>query len=122
MVTGPGAAPEAVEDKEALEAGAAIGKLPDPVQDEVHYLLADGVVAAGVVVGGVLLAGHHLLGVEELLVGAGSDLVDHGGLEVEEDGPGHVLAGPSLGEEGGEADIVGGCGLVTWQGPICEQF
>ena len=34
------------------------------------------------------------------------DLIDHTGLEVEEDGTGDVLAGASLGEEGGEAVIV----------------
>ena len=37
---GPGAAPEAVEHEEALEAGAAVGQLPDPVHDEVHKLPA----------------------------------------------------------------------------------
>ena len=71
---GPGAAPEAVEDEEALKTSAGLRQLPDPVQDEVHDLLADGVVAAGVVVGGVLLAGHQLLGVEQLPVGPGPNL------------------------------------------------
>ena len=64
-----------MEDEEALQAGALVGQLADPVEDEVDDLLADGVVAAGVVVGGVLLAGDQLLGVEELAVGSGSDLV-----------------------------------------------
>ena len=59
---------------------------------------------------------------EQCSVSSKPDLVDDGGLEVHEDRPGHVLAGPSLREEGGEAVIVGGSGLVTWQGPICEQF
>ena len=54
---GPGAAPEAVEDEESLKTSAGFRQLPDPVQDEVNDLLADGVVAAGVVVGCVLLAG-----------------------------------------------------------------
>ena len=57
---GPGAAPEAVEDEEALEAGALLGLLPQPLHHEVHRLLAHGVVAAGVVVGRVLLAGDEL--------------------------------------------------------------
>ena len=72
---GAGAATEGMEDEEALQAGALVGQLADPVQDEVDDLLADGVVAAGVAVGGVLLAGDQLLGVEELAVGPGSDLV-----------------------------------------------
>ena len=115
---GPGAAPEGVEDEEALEAGAVISQLPDPVEDEVHDLLADGVVTAGVVVCGVLLATDHLLGVEELTVGAGPDLIDDGGLKVQEDSPGHVLAGPSLGEESGEAVVSGAGGLVAGKLPI----
>ena len=72
---GAGAATEGVEDEEALQTGALVSQLADPVEDEVDDLLADGVVAAGVVVGGVLLAGDELLGVEELAVGAGADLV-----------------------------------------------
>ena len=50
----------------------------------------------GEVVRGVLLAEDELLGVEELAVGTGADLVDHGGLEIEEDAAGDVLAGTSL--------------------------
>ena len=64
-----------MEEEEALEASALVGQLTDAVQDEVHDLLADGVVAPGVVVGGILLTGDELLGVEELAVGPGSDLV-----------------------------------------------
>ena len=61
--------------------------MPDPVCDEVDVVLADGVVAARVVVGRVLLAADHGRGVEEVLVGAGRDLVNDGGLEVDEDSP-----------------------------------
>ena len=107
-----GASPEGMEDEETLESGAVVSQLPDPVQDQVHDLLADGVVAPGVVVGGVLLATHHLLGVEELAVGPGPDLIDDRGLQVEEHGPGHVLAGSGLGEESGEA-VVSRSGLVA---------
>ena len=64
-----------MEDEETLEAGALVGQLPNPVQHQVDDLLADGVVAPGVVVGSILLAGDELLGVEELAVGPGSDLV-----------------------------------------------
>jgi len=91
-----------VEDEEALEASALIGQLPDPVEDNVDDLLADGVVAAGVVVGGVLLAGDELFRVEELSVCASADFVDDGWLEVDEDSPWDMLASASLAEEGGE--------------------
>ena len=110
--TGAGATTDGVEDKEALETSAVVGELAHAVKGEVNDLLADGVVTTGEVVGGVLLAGDQLLGVEELMVGAGADLVDHGGLEVEEDAAGHVLAGTSLGEEGVEGIVATTDGLV----------
>merc|ERR1712072_794972 len=50
--------------------------------------------AAGVVVGGILLARDELLGVVELAVGTGADLIDHGGLEVEVDAAGTCLPAP----------------------------
>eukprot|EP00796_Vickermania_ingenoplastis_P007776 gene7777-biopygen5217 len=109
---GAGATADGVEDHEALEAGAVVRQLADAVEAEVDDLLADGVVAAGVVVGGILLAGDELLGVEELAVGAGADLIDDGGLQVQEDGAWHVLAGASLGEEGVERIILNANGLV----------
>ena len=49
-----------MEEEEALEAGALVGQLPDLVKDEVHDLLADGVVTPSVVVGSVLLARDQL--------------------------------------------------------------
>ena len=40
-------------------------------------------------------------------------LVDDGGLEVDKDGPGDVLAGAGLGEEGVEGVVAGADGLVA---------
>ena len=60
----------------------------------------------------------YLLGVEQCSVSSKPDLVDDGGLKVHEDGPGHVLAGPSLGEESGEAVVSGAGGLVAGKLPI----
>ena len=74
----------------------------DPVHGNFYLLLADGVVAPGVVVCRVLLASYELLGMEKLPVGSHSDLVHYSGLQVHEDGPGNVFAGPSLREEGAE--------------------
>merc|ERR1711937_809375 len=110
--TGAGTATNSVEDEEALETSALIGELTDAVEAEINNLLTNGVVATGEVVGGVLLAGDELLGVEELSVGASADLIDDGGLEIEEDAAGHVLAGTSLGEEGVEGIITATDGLV----------
>merc|ERR1711934_972178 len=107
-----GATADGVEHEEALETGALVGELTEAVERKVDYLLANGVVATSVVVGCILLAGDELLGVVELAVGAGADLVDHGGLEVEIDGAGHVLPSPGLREEGVEGVIATADGLV----------
>mmetsp|Transcript_20367 Transcript_20367/g.51604 ORF Transcript_20367/g.51604 Transcript_20367/m.51604 type:complete len:489 (-) Transcript_20367:102-1568(-) len=109
---GAGATAHGVEHQEALQAGAVVGQLADAVQRQVDNLLADGVVATGKVVGSILLAGDQLLGVEQLAVGAGADLVHHSGLQVQEDGTGNVLASTSLGEEGVEGIVTATNGLV----------
>merc|ERR1719192_3236749 len=104
---------EAVEDEEALKTGALVGQLADSVQDQVDDLLADGVVAPGVVVGGVLLARYHLLGMEQLAVGSGANLVDDGRFKIDKDSPGNVFASPGLREEGVEAVVSSADGLVA---------
>lgn len=111
--TRPGTATNGIEDQEPLKPGTVISELPDAVQAEIDDLLADGVVAAGEVVGCVLLAGDELLGVEELAVGAGADLVDDGGLQIDEDGARDVLASAGLGEEGVEGVVAAADGLVA---------
>ena len=72
---GSGATTKGVEDEEALETSALISQLPDPVQNQVNDFLSDGVVTTGIVVGGIFLAGDQLLWVEELTVGASTDLI-----------------------------------------------
>jgi hypothetical protein len=109
---GAGSSTDGVEHEEALETSAVVSKLSDPVEAEVDDFLADGVVSSGEVVGGIFLAGDQLLGVEELSVGAGPDLVDNGGLEVEEDAAGHVLSGTGFAEEGVEGIITASDGFV----------
>ncbi len=54
----------------------------------------------GVVVGCVFFARDEGVGVEELTIAAGPDLVDHCGLEVEEDGSGDVFPRSMFLEEG----------------------
>jgi len=110
--SGSGTSTDGVEDEETLETSALIGELSDSVEAEIDDLTSDGVVTSGEVVGGILLSGDELLGVEELSVGSGSDLIDNGGLEIEEDGTGDVLASTSLGEEGVESIITTTDGLV----------
>mmetsp|Transcript_87052 Transcript_87052/g.230521 ORF Transcript_87052/g.230521 Transcript_87052/m.230521 type:complete len:287 (+) Transcript_87052:756-1616(+) len=101
QATEPGASASAdgIVDHEALEASAVVGQLPDPIQDEVDDLLADGVVPSREVVRGVLLAGDELLRVKQLTVGTRAYFIDHSGLQVDHHAAGDVLAGASLGEE-----------------------
>ena len=103
--SGSGTATNSVEDEETLETSAVVSQLSDSVEAEIDDLLTDGVMTSGEVVSGVLLSGDELLGVEQLPVGTGPDLVDDGGLEIEEDGAGNVLASSSLTEEGVERII-----------------
>merc|ERR1712054_603166 len=107
-----GTATNRVEDEEALETGALVGKPAEAVESEVDDLLTHGVVATSVVVSSIFLAGDELLWVVELAVGTGADLVDHGRLEVEVDATRHVLASASLEEEGVEVVITAADGLV----------
>ena len=49
---------------------------------------------------------------EQLTVSSNADLVDNGRFKVHEDRPGHVLARPGLGEEGG-VGVVPAAGLLV---------
>ena len=53
-------------------------------------------VATGEVVGGVFFAADELLGVEELTVGTGTDLVDDGRLQIYKHSVRNVFASPDL--------------------------
>lgn len=102
------------------------GDTADAVNNVVNHLLANGVVAAGVVVGGILLAADQQLGVEELAVAAGADLVDGGRVQVDEEGTGDVFAIASLGKErlvrARVADILGvGVGTTIEAKAVLEK-
>ena len=97
-----------------METSALIGKLSNSVEAEIDDFLSNGVVASGEVVGSIFLSRDELFGVEELSVGSGSDLIDDGGLEIEEDGSGDVLSGSGLGEEGVEGIITATDSLIRW--------
>jgi len=112
--TGSGTTTDGVEDEETLETSALIGKLSDSVEAEIDDFFTNGVVTSGEVVGGVLFTRDELLWMEELSVGSGSDLIDDGWLEIEEDGSWDVLTSTSLGEEGVESIITTTDGFVGW--------
>ena len=56
--------------------------------------------SASVVVGGVLFPANELLRVEELAVGPGTDLVDHGRFQIHKHAARNVLSSTSFAEEG----------------------
>jgi len=94
--TGTGSSTDGVEDEETLETSALIGELSDSVEAEINDFFTDGVMSSGEVVGSIFFTGDELLWVEQLSVGSGSDLIDNGWLEIEEDGSWDVLTSTSL--------------------------
>jgi hypothetical protein len=112
--SGASATTDSVEDEEPLEASALIGELSDSVKAEIDDFFTNGVMSTGEVVSGVLLARDELLRMEELSVGASSDLIDDGGLEIEEKAARNVFASTSLREEGVESVITTANSLVGW--------
>lgn len=76
---------------------------------------------SGVVVGSIFLAADQELGVEELSVITGSDLVDWRRVQVDEDGTRHVLATTGLGEDGIELTrVVKSLCLWVWATILLE--
>jgi len=112
--TGTAATTDSLEDQEALETGTVVSELSDSVQAQVDDFTTNGVVSSGEVVGGIFLTGDQLLRVEQLSVGTGSDFINDGGLQIEEDTSWDVLAGTGLREESVESIITTSDGLVRW--------
>lgn len=83
-----------------MRGGNPTSDASDALDNAVDHLLANGVVTASIVVGSVFLAADQQLRVVELAVGAGADLVDRGGIQVDEDGARDVFSAARLGEEG----------------------
>ena len=112
--TGTGSSTDGVEDEETLETSALIGKLSDSIEAEIDDFLTNGVMSSGEVVGGIFFTGDELLWMEELSVGSGSDLIDNGWLEIEEDSSWDVLTSTGLGEEGVEGIVTTTDGFIGW--------
>jgi len=112
--TGTAATTDSLEDQEALETGTVVSELSDSVQAQVDDFTTNGVVSSGEVVGGIFLTGDQLLRVEQLSVGTGSDFINDGWFQIEEDTSWDVLAGTSLREESVESIITTSDGLVRW--------
>merc|ERR1712088_1113729 len=94
-----GSSSKGMAKKKSLKSSTLVSQFPDSVQNQIHDLLANGVVAPGVVVGGVLLAIDQLLGMVKLTVGSDSGLVNDSGLQVNKDSSWNMFSTPSLREE-----------------------
>ena len=112
--TGSGTSTDGVEDEETLETSALIRELSDSIKAEIDDFFTNGVMSSGEVVGGIFFTGDELLWMEELSVGSGSDFIDDGWLEIEEDGSWDVLTSTSLGEEGVESVVTTTDGFIGW--------
>ena len=112
--TGTGSSTDGVEDEETLETSALIGKLSDSVEAEINDFLTNGVMSSGEVVSSIFFTGDELLWVEQLSVGSGSDFIDNGWLEIEEDSSWDVLTSTSLGEEGVESVVTTTDRFIRW--------
>jgi len=112
--TGSSSSTDGVEDEETLETCALIRELSDSIEAEIDDFFTNGVMSSGEVVGSIFFTGDELLWMEELSVGSGSDLIDDGWLEIEEDGSWDVLTSTSLGEEGVESVVTTTDGFIGW--------
>ena len=101
-----------MEEEKSLKTRTLVSQFPDPVQNQIHNLLANGVVAPGVVVGGILLAIDQLLRMVELTVCTNSCLVNDRGLQVNKDSSWNMFSTTGFGEESLEG-VVSKC-LIRW--------
>ena len=91
-----------VESQEALKICALVSQFLNSVQDKVNDLLANGVGTLGMVIGSIFFACDELLRVEELAVGASSNLINDCGFQIYKHCAGHMLASACVTEEGVE--------------------
>jgi hypothetical protein len=101
-----------VEHKETLETGTVVSDLSDSVETEIDDFFSDGIMSSGEIVGGIFFSGNELFGMEQLSVSSGSDLIDNGGFQIQEDSSGNVLSGSGFGEESVEGIITTSDGLI----------
>ena len=74
-----------MENEETLETSAVVCELSDSVKAQVNDFSTNSVVTSGEVVGSIFLSGDKLFRVEQLSVSSGSDFVNDGWFQIEED-------------------------------------
>jgi hypothetical protein len=100
-----GTSSDSVEDHESLQTSTVISQFSDSVQAQVDDFFTDGIMSSGEVVSGIFFSGDQLFGMEQLSVGSGSDFVNNGGFQIQEDGSGDVFTSSGLREESVEGII-----------------
>jgi len=103
-----------VEDHETLETGTVISEFSDSVKGKIDDFFTNGIVTSGEVVSGIFFTRDKLFWVEELSVGSGSDFINNGWFEIEEDGSWDVFSGTGFREKGVESIISSSDGFVGW--------
>merc|ERR1712166_1632588 len=93
--------------------------------DNFDYFFSDGVMSSGEVVGSIFFTGDKLFWMEQLSVGSGSNFIDDGWFEIEEDSSWDVFTSTSLGEECVESivsttDRFIGWHLTVWLNSVLE--
>ena len=58
--SGTSTASKGMEEKKSLKSRTLVSQFPDPVQNQIHNLLTDSVMASGVVISRIFLARDHL--------------------------------------------------------------
>ena len=91
-----------------------ISQFSDSVENKVDDFLSDGVVTSGIVVGGIFLTGDQLFWMEQLSVGSGSDFIDYGWFQIDENGSWNVFTRTSLREKGVETVVAATNGFIAW--------
>ena len=78
----------------ALQTLDIICEFANAIQNKIHNLIADGVMAASKFIGSLFFPGENLFRVKELTVGSSAHFVNNGGLQINENTPGDVLSAP----------------------------
>ena len=78
----------------ALQTLDIICEFANAVQNKIHNLVADGVMAASKFIGSIFFPGDQMFRVKELTVGSSAHFVSNGGLQINEKTPGEVLSAP----------------------------
>lgn len=97
-----------------MKSCAVICEFSDSVEAKINDFLSDSIVSSGEIVGGVFLSRNKLFRVEELSVSSGSNFINNGWFQIQENGSWDVFSSSGFREESVESIITTSNGLVRW--------